>query len=200
MNRVANADYLQLITSEYQNSPKLLSWLNGLLTLASDITTLTSNLEPAFDIDLAVGAQLTTLGVIIGLPREITNAIPGMFFSWYDGHSPTEDLGWGYGSWRGPTEKTESMTLLPDDAYRQILKFKIIQNKWDGSVNSLYQAWYEIFSADNLELRIADYQDMSMTLFVSGPLIPATVQYILLGNYIPLKPTGVALDYVFTIT
>lgn len=191
-------EYRTFITSQYQNSQKFLDWIDILIAKVKDIADIANGLNLAFDIDIAVGPQLDTLGVIIGLPRAVSITLPNLFFSWYDGHSPTETLGWGQGSWRGPKEKTSVMSLLPDDAYRQLLKFKILQNKWKGTADELYRAWDEIFEGEDLTLRIVDNQDMSISLYITGYLIPATIQYVLLGNYLPLKPAGVSITYVFS--
>jgi hypothetical protein len=158
-------------------------------------------MDLAFDIDYAIGAQLDTLGVIIGLSRNVKIAIPNVFFSWYDGTAATEHLGWGEGSWRDPREHSATeMTILPDDAYRQLLKFKIIQNCWKGTIPELYTAWNNIFASDGLTLSIVDNQNMTAEITVSGAIIPAAVQYILLGNYIPLKPAGVYISFIFEVS
>lgn len=190
-------DYLRLFTSQYQGSTKFLAWMQGLIDKLNDAINTANLIAVAHDLDIASGVQLDTLGVIIGLARDIHEPITGLWFSWYDGSSPTEDLGWGEGSWMDPAESTGAMTTLADDAYRQLLKFKVIQNQWKGTMDELYHTWEIIFAGDNLDLKIEDNQDMSMTVTVTGHLIPATVQYILLGNYLPLKPAGVSITYVF---
>jgi hypothetical protein len=196
--RALGSDYSLYITSQYQSSTRLLAWMKSLESTIVEVVTVADSIRLAFDIDSAVGPQLDTLGVIIGLPRDIEVSIPNLFFSWYDGHAPTDVLGWGMGSWRSLQEETHEMTKLPDDAYRQVLKFKILQNSWNGTADGLYRAWEEVFVPDNITLRVQDNQDMSVSFFVTGQLIPATVQYILLGNYIPLKPAGVQVTFIFS--
>ena len=191
-------NYLSLITSEYQNSEKFLLWMDSLIARMAEVLGTSDLINLAFDIDDAVGAQLDVLGVIIGLSRTLRIPIPNVWFSWYDGTPETEDLGWGMGSWRNPDEKDSiEMTTLPDDAYRQILKFKIIQNSWKGTVNELYASWDAIFGAEGLSISIVDNQDMTAAITITGAVIPAAIQYILLGNYVPLKPAGVNVFYTF---
>jgi len=193
-----NREYLSLITSEYQNSEKFLLWMDSLIARWGENKGASDLINAAFDIDSAVGKQLDTLGVIIGLSRSLRVTIPSVFFSWYDGTPDTEDLGWMMGSWRSPADKDSiEMTILPDDAYRQILKFKIIQNSWKGTVNELYADWNSIFGSEGLSINIIDNQDMTAEITITGSVIPAAIQYILLGNYIPLKPAGVHVSYTF---
>lgn len=192
-------EYLSFITSQYQNSSKFLEWMDVLISKMTDIIGTTELMNASFDVDHAVGAQLDTLGVIIGISRNLRVAIPNVFFSWYDGTADTEFLGWGAGSWRDPREGPGAveMTVLPDDAYRQILKFKIIQNTWKGTINELYAAWEAVFASEGLTIDIVDNQDMTAEFTITGSIVPAAIQYILLGNYVPLKPAGVHVSYVF---
>jgi hypothetical protein len=192
-------EYLTFLTSQYQNSTKFLEWMDSLISKMMDILNTTDLMNAAFDVDYAVGDQLDTLGVIIGISRGLRVPIPNVFFCWYDGTTATEYLGWEMGSWRDPKEGegVAEMSILPDDAYRQILKFKIIQNLWKGTINELYEAWEKVFASDGLTLDIIDNQDMTAEFIITGSVIPVTVQYILLGNYLPLKPSGVYVDYTF---
>ena len=194
-----NREYLTFITSEYQNSEKFLLWMDALISRMAEITGASSLMNAAFDIDNAVGPQLDTLGVIIGISRNIRVPIAGIWFTWYEGESPPElEKGWNKGSWRDPRDiYEEGMTILPDDAYRQILKFKIIQNSWKGTIPELYATWEVIFSAEGLTLSIVDNQNMTANIIITGNTIPAAIQYILQENLFPFKSAGVAINYTF---
>ena len=194
-----NREYLTFITSEYQNSEKFLLWMDALISRMAEITGASSLMNAAFDIDNAVGPQLDTLGVIIGISRNIRVPIAGIWFTWYEGESPPElEKGWNKGSWRDPFDiYEEGMTILPDDAYRQILKFKIIQNSWKGTIPELYATWEVIFSVEGLTLSIVDNQNMTANITITGNTIPAAIQYILQENLLPFKPAGVAINYTF---
>ena len=189
--------YLALITSQYKTSPKFMAWMDGLFAVVGDESTVADSIVAAFDIDTAVGLQLDTLGVLIGLTRAIRVPISGIFFEWDYVSSPIGLRGWGTGSWRDPSEGSIVMTILPDDAYRQVLKFKILTNNWDGTLPGLYTAWDAVFAADGLVLSVVETGTLALTYTVTGDVIPATTQYILLGNYLPIKPAGVSLTYVF---
>jgi hypothetical protein len=199
--RSLSSDYLSLIISQYQNSAKFMGWMKKLFDRLKEASDLANSLYLAFDIDNARGAQLDILGVIIGLSRRIKTPIADLFFSW-----ETSDLGWPDnsssprvpgGSWAGPSDLINEMIDLPDDAYRQLLKFKIIQNQWKGTADELYRAWETIFASEGLRLDVIDNQDMTMEIVVTGALIPAAIQYIIQGEYLPVKPSGVSATYTF---
>jgi hypothetical protein len=190
--------YTKLITSEYRiRSPKFMEWISFMAGIFVDTMTFSKNLYANYLIDSAVGVQLDVLGTIIGLDRTIKVPLDGLFFTW---DSDDSALGWDEGSWASQSDINGSMTELADDAYRQMLKFKIIQNSWDGTVNSLYSAWNTVFSVDGLTLQVVDNQDMTMELIVTGKAVPAVVKYILQDNYLPLKPSGVSITYSFVTT
>lgn len=63
--------YLSLLTSEYQNAPRLLAWLQALLTVTDDINACRESFQAAFDIDQAIGVQLDVLGQLVGVGRTL---------------------------------------------------------------------------------------------------------------------------------
>jgi hypothetical protein len=113
---IAMTYYLSLPTSEYQNKPLFMAWLQVLLTPFNDAATLAANMYFYFDIDNAVGPQLDFIGQLIGQSRTVN-------FSPTNGSSPT----------------------LSDSDYQVLLKATIIKNTWDGTIPSLYTAWSLLF-------------------------------------------------------
>jgi len=63
--------YTRLLTSQYQTSPKLISFLEVLLQKLEDISDLADVLDSAFDLDTAEGVQLDILGQIVGVGRQV---------------------------------------------------------------------------------------------------------------------------------
>src|SRR6185312_9698578 len=108
--------YVSLVTSEYQQSPKMLAWLRSNLQPYQDINILLYGWLSNFDIDLAVGVQLDTLGVIVGQSRTV-------------GFQPSAGVS----------------PILDDETYRILLKARIAQNHWDGKSNSLQAIWQNLF-------------------------------------------------------
>lgn len=109
-------DYLNLIPSQYQNSPKFKQWLTVLLTPLVDVQDLASNLDKYFDIDSAVGVQLDMLGHIVGASRLL------------------------------PFTPTNGNPVLDDDDYRFLIKAQIARNTWHGTNEEIYDKWNELFT------------------------------------------------------
>lgn len=108
--------YLSLLTSEYQNSPKLTALLNKILTIWNDISMAQVQLDTAFDIDFAEGVQLDVLGVILGVGRRVPFQPSG-------GISPN----------------------LTDSSYRILLKAQAAKNQWDGTILGMQAIWQNLF-------------------------------------------------------
>ena len=115
--------YLNLFTSEYQNSTNLLSWAAVLLRPFIDAAIAVGTLAAAFDVDRAGGVQLDTIGLILGASRTVGFQPSG-------GVSP----------------------VLDDSTYRIYLKAKIVQNQWDGQIGSLYAAWQGLFPGGTITI------------------------------------------------
>jgi hypothetical protein len=108
--------YSGLLTSEYQNSTKLLAWLAAPLSILNDVTACLAAFDEAFDLDEAIGPQLDILGEIIGAQRLVPFQPSG-------GVSP----------------------LLDDPTYLIYLKARIAQNQWTGTIDSLQAIWRTLF-------------------------------------------------------
>ena len=97
--------------------------------------------------------------------------------------------------------------VLTDDAYRIYIKAKIGQNQWDGTITSLYLLWRELFPT--IGIVVADNQNMSATLFISGS--PSSIILDMIAGYavngatsgtvqnglIVPRPEGVSYNYDF---
>jgi hypothetical protein len=115
--------YVGLLTSEYRQSEKLNLWLLAVLSIASDISNCLSLMAYAFDLDYAVGVQLDTLGVIVGVSRTVPFMPSG-----------------GGGQ------------VLDDDTYRLLIKATIANNQWDGKIGSLYPIWKSLFAGGTISI------------------------------------------------
>jgi len=111
----SNAYYKKLITSQYQMSTKFMTWLENNIQKFKDVSDVADSMCLAFDIDVAVGVQLDTLGAILGQKR------------------------------RMDFQPTVGDPLLGDDDYRLLLKARIGWNHWDGTKDSLYGLWKVLF-------------------------------------------------------
>ena len=69
--------------------------------------------------------------------------------------------------------------VLDDASYRIYIKAKIGQNQWDGTITSLYLLWRQLFPT--IGVVIADNQNMSATLFISGS--PSSIILDMIAGY-----------------
>jgi hypothetical protein len=158
--------YIDLITSEHADKPKFIAWLTAALNVLDDAVKLADVLCVYFDLDAAAGAQLDVLGEIVGVSRTVD-------FQPSDGSSP----------------------VLDDETYRLVIRAKIAQNQWDGTLQQIYDLWNNIFPLQKLVL--TDNQDMTMDAIVFG--VSSGIQQDLVANgYIVPKPQGVFINYAFS--
>jgi len=115
--------YTGLLTSEYSNATKFKQWMSSVLSILNDVSNCLATLSSMFDLDVATGAQLDTLGVIIGVGRTVS-------FQPSNGVSP----------------------VLDDDTYRLLLKATIANNQWDGTIGSLYPIWNNLFPGGHITI------------------------------------------------
>lgn len=166
--------YLSLLTSQYQNSPNLKSWLTVCLQPILDAGAGYGLFVNAFDIDSAIGLQLDILGVILGASRTVSFQPSGMV-------SPT----------------------LTDATYRILLKARVIQNQWDGQAASLYTAWPALFPGGNIAIidnqnmsatiiLSGVFSSITQDLITNGLIVPRpeAVQYTYIFPVLPVFGFG----------
>ena len=181
-------EYLNLITSAYRKKPKFEAMVSDYVSVPSRVQDLLASMIPIFDVDVAVGDQLDIIGLWVGISRNVNIPTTGIYFSW-DGVDPT--VGWDYGTWQGNLP-TSTITELPDDAYRTLIKAKIAANRWDGTTTNAYVIWDALFP--DLNILIQDNQNMSYAMIFFGGIISSLTVALITGGYIPLKPEGVRIS------
>lgn len=188
------ADYLALITSAFQGKAKFTAMITTDASPSIQLQNLLNQMIAIFDVDTAVGDQLDILGQWVGISRNVSIPIADVFFSW---DSADYTLGWEYGTWQ-PNEAPSTITVLPDDAYRTLVKAKIAANSWDGTTDGAYAIWDALFT--QFTILIKDNLDMSYDLAVVGGIIDSLTLALITGGYIPLKPEGVRVNaYYVTV-
>lgn len=181
-------EYISLITNEHITAPKYIAMITAGVSPLKKIQDLISSLPQQFDIDSAVGVQLDAVGEWIGRSRRVAVPLVGVYFTWDD----IDSTGWDSGTWKSDFDPDSGLTLLPDDAYRTLLKAKIAANNWDGSIPGAYAIWQQAFG--NLsQIVIQDNQDMGFIIAIFGLPLDAVTFALLTGGYIPLKPEGVRI-------
>jgi len=84
--------------------------------------------------------------------------------------------------------------VLDDNTYRIYIKAKIAQNQWDGTITSLFTIWKYLFPSGSII--IADNQNMTATIFLSGSFT-SIIQDLITNGFIVPRPEGVEYTYDF---
>ncbi|MGH8709751.1 MAG: DUF2612 domain-containing protein [Burkholderiales bacterium] len=182
-------EYLDLTTQQHRDKPRFQASVGA--SIAANLKTmgvLKELLGDALHVDFAVGDQLNILGEWVGISRVINLDIPGLFFS-LDSDEPGEGL--DFGIWAGTDDLFPGATILSDIAYRKVIKAKISANKWDGTVETYYEALSDLLAPASIIVN--DNQDMTFDLTVAMGALDTIDRALLLGGYLSLKPMGVRL-------
>ena len=188
------SQYTDLITSEHNKRPKFMAVVETLAEPMVDLQNVLSAMPGKFDLDNAVGDQLDTIGLWVGISRDVPVPLTSVYFS-----LDIDGLGFDQGSWKGPFDPDAGLTRLDDDTYRLVIRAKIGANHWDGTLESSKAILDSIFGGGTFVF-IQDNQDMSMTIGIAGVIPSAVFLAVLANGFIPLKPEGVRINIVIVTT
>lgn len=187
------SQYTSLITSEHNEKPRFMAMVSLLAQWAVDRQNMLASIPGLFDIDDAVGQQLDWVGQWVGISRNLSIPLTGVYFSF-----DTAGLGFDQGTWLGPFDPTTGLVSLPDNAYLTLLYAVVAANNWDGTVPGAYTAWNTIFEPLGYSILIEDGQDMTMTVALIGPTPDAVTLALFTGGYLNLRPAGVGITFYYT--
>lgn len=187
--------YIALLAAEHVDKPKFVATVTGLVQPMVDLINLLQSIPDKFDLDLAVGVQLDIVGLWVGVTRFVSVAIPNVFFSF-----DTENLGFDQGTWFAPGDSTSGLVTLPDDAYRTLLRARIANNQWDGTIPSAYAIFDALFAGTGQNILIQDLGGMHMLLALTGPIPDALTKAMFVSGLLNVKPAGVRIDKYVTPT
>ena len=187
--------YLSRITSEYRNQPKFVAYVTALVQPLLDSQALLRSLLDIYDLDTAIGVQLDAVGKWIGRSRYLEQPLNGIYFSF-----DSTGLGFDQGTWFGPFDALDGLTTIDDTTYRALLYAKRIMNNWDGTIPEIAEAIAALLAGTSpgSNLVVVDNQDMSMTVGIAGQVPPAAIISLLQGNFVPITPSGVGVNYLIT--
>lgn len=184
-------DYLDLITSEYDEQPLFTAMVSVGMAASVQVQTLLDSMIPIFDLSTPpVGNQLDIIGQWVGVNRNVVIPITGVLFSWDD----TDADGWDMGIWSSADNPT-SITVLTDDAFLTVIQAKIAANHWDGTTEGAYKIYEQLFPT--ITILFQDESDMSFNVAIIGTLDSLTLA-LLVGGYFPLRPEGVLIANYYT--
>lgn len=187
------AEYINLITSEHADKPLFVKMVEETIKPYLDTTNLELTYQQLYDVDVAVGSQLDVVGLWVGVSRRLQTPLQ-VYFSF-----DIEGLGFDQGLWKGRFDPVNGITNLDDYHYRLLIKARILNNAWDGSIENAYALASIVFSTYNLVLFIEDYANLTMAVGLAGPgSIDSVIFALLTEGYFRIKPAGVRIANYFT--
>lgn len=190
-------DYSDLLTSEYADKPNLVATVQLTANGVGDITTLLQSLPAKFDLDNAIASQLDVDGQWIGFARTIGGVLLVQFFGFGD-----DATALGFGELGSPAtggrfyelgEDTSTSATLADPEYRLLLRAKILQNDWDGSVAEFEAAVADVIA---MPTTIIDPGTNVVLILPSGAVDPVLSQLLTSYDLLP-RAAGVRYQFVF---
>ena len=185
--------YSSLLIAQYQDAPNMVA-TTKLLANQSLCDGLPQQLQTCFNLDTAIGDQLTIIGEIVGVPRNVFGLdLVNTFFAFTDyATGTTTPIGFGsYTTSPYPTSLFRSYFdsatyTLTDQQMLQVILLKILFNNTYSSTKNIVSGLWNLYGTS---VQFIDNKNMTCTYNVSQPYHTAFVvaQYL----NILLRPMGV---------
>ncbi|WP_322068008.1 MULTISPECIES: DUF2612 domain-containing protein [Burkholderia] len=185
-------DYTALITSEHSDKPLFVAMTGMLAAPLVDLMNVLEGMPAQFDLDDAVGDQLDIVGEWIGLSRQVSTPLTGIYFAF-----DLDGLGFDQGVWKGPFDPDTGLVSLDNDTYRMTLRAKIAANHWDGTPGGAADILDMLAPAGSLVF-LEDHCDMSITIGVAGKQPSALYLALLKNGLLSLKSEAIRVNYAVT--
>jgi len=184
--------YTSLIKSEHNQKPMFMAMVGAVTGAIAAVTAGIQAIQPAFDLDTAIGNQLDIVGQWVGQSRTVENVLVLGFFGFADdpaalGFGELKNVSVG-GIWYNLGENFSGSTVLSDSDYLTILKARIVKNQGTGDANDIENALNYIF---DVPCTLVDNGTLNVTINISEP-ITSTAEALLSGLDILPRPAGVA--------
>lgn len=184
--------YAGLLAIQWRTLPRATATMQ-ILAKQAIADLFTAELQDAFDLNTAVGAQLDILGKYIGVSRNSNNGAGASFFTYegysgggspngYNDYSSSTLNGFLFDSYDGSDLPT---TAFNDTQYRFVLGLQIALNNFDGTLAYIQQFLHDFFPG---EILVVDNLDMSLTYNVQ-PGVSLPIDASVLENFLPV-PMG----------
>jgi hypothetical protein len=186
-----------LLIKQYWEKPKAKAEIELQASTWETTRAFLEALDPAFDLDNAIGAQLDVLGRIVGISRSVPDVIPKVYFG-FSINPNNEGFASKFDPMRvgGPFYSKFSSAFtdlqLSDSDYRFFIRVKASLNRAAGYVSSdRYISIQDVvLAAFEGRAYVVDNLNMTLTLYVSPVVSLDRLRLIQALNLLP-KPQGV---------
>lgn len=184
--------YTDLITSEHQTAPKFMAMVSAICQAWADGMATALSIPQLLDIDVAIGEQLDMIGQWVGITRNVYPPLSGVYFAF-----DTIGVGFDQGVWYELFNPVTAVVTLPDEHYRVLLKARIINNHWNGSVSDIYTLMNAALSPIGVQIFIKDYANLNIEygIISSGTIPSALIVAMLTSGMLDVRPAGVHVNY-----
>jgi hypothetical protein len=186
--------YSNLLIIQYNSLPKATQTIQALVNcnLCDDFFL---DLQNAFNISTATGQQLTIIGKIVGVPRNIYGLdLVDTFFTFSNWTGQPASV--GFNTWTTPTDTDKIASWLSTTVYTPtdfemlaLIRLKIMRNNYYTSLGKIIPALWNIFGSG---VALVDNLNTSITYNFQSPYHNVAAVASFLGNICP-KPMGVAI-------
>jgi len=182
--------YVSKITSEHADKPKLIETVSSTVQPSADLVALYSQIPSLYDLDVAEGNQLDVIGQWVGLSRNLTAPLTGVYFA-----LDSATTGFDAGVWQGPYDPSTGIVALPDDYYRLALRARIVNNSWDGTKEHFYALAQDLFGPSGYTYYIEDLGNLTINIGLLGPNTPPPMLTALLNSgALDVKPVTITIN------
>lgn len=157
------SDYLDLITVQHATQPNYIAYCTAFLNMIQAGCDALYSFDTVFNLSTATGDALDKLAYIAGISRVL------------------------------PIDDPDIPSTLSDDTLRLLIRSKIKQNHWDGTM----QDWINILQVifPNSAFDVIDNFNMSVNVTIIDPSFDTEKIALLLNGYLLPKPSGVNVVY-----
>lgn len=192
---------LSRVIKQYQNSPKFLAFLTALLAMNDTCEALLQSMYALPDINAMSGVNLDVIGRIVGITRNVPNAITLQYFG-FDGETDQTVFGELGQSGIGARlydagDPIEESTLMGDVEFRLILQAKITKNSAHATGEDIENVLAYIFGTNIVN--VDDLGGMVIGLAI-GRQLTQVEQSILTNLDLLPRPACVLIGSVTTFT
>lgn len=193
---------VNLLIKQYWEKPKAKAEIELEASTWEKTRIFLDALDPAFDLDNAVGPQLDVLGRIVGISRSVPAVIPKIYFG-FSINPSNKGFADKFNALRigGPFFDKFSSAFtdlqLNDNDYRFFIRIKAAKNRASGYVSSDKYIGIQdvVLSAFEGQAYVVDNLDMTLTLYVSPTVSADRLRLIQALNLLP-KPQAVRYKVV----
>jgi hypothetical protein len=185
------------ILQQFRESGNFTAFLTGILSLSNQIEAGYQEMLYMASIDDMSGANLDTIGVIVGISRNVSGVVTLTWFGFEDtgawatcfGEESDQSIGSRFFE---EGEIYASTTILQDVEYRLLLKSKVAKNNSSSTPEDIIQSLRLIFGVEDIKLT-ENAGDKSISIAIGRPILAFEQALITALDILP-RPAGIRIS------